>query len=69
MANATPGGHASLREPSGRSNDHSRRVSLIPARPGEGRLTEPTAAIQPWRRALIFVPPNQISERSLLSVV
>ena len=31
-----------------------RRVSLILARPGEGRLTEPTAAIQRWRRELIF---------------
>ena len=31
-------------------------VSLIPIRPGEGRLTEPMAAIQPWRRELVFMP-------------
>jgi hypothetical protein len=29
---------------------------FIPVRPGEGRLTETTAAIQPWRRELIFTP-------------
>ena len=39
-----------------------RRVSLIPVRPGEGRLTEPTAAIQPWRRELIFMPET-VGER------
>jgi|SRR6516165_6214892 len=33
-----------------------RRVSLIPMRPGEGRLTEPTAVTQPWRRELVFMP-------------
>ena len=33
-----------------------RRASLIPVRPGEGRQTEPTAAIQPWRRELVFMP-------------
>src|SRR5215813_387083 len=33
-----------------------RRVSLIPAGPDEGRLTEPTTAIQPSRREPLFVP-------------
>jgi hypothetical protein len=33
-----------------------RRVSLIPVRPGEGRLKEPTAATQRWRRELVFMP-------------
>jgi len=32
------------------------RVSLIPVRAGEGRLTEPTTAVQPWRREPLFVP-------------
>src|SRR5215510_7562244 len=36
----------------------NRRVSLIPMRPDEGRLTEPTTAIQPWRREPLFVPPS-----------
>ena len=31
-------------------NGWKRRVSLIPVRPGEGRLTEPQAATRPWRR-------------------
>ena len=39
-----------------RDNGCLRRVSLIPVRPCEGRLTEPTAAIQPWRRELAFMP-------------
>jgi hypothetical protein len=33
-----------------------RRVSLIPVRPGEGRLTEPTTAVQPWKQEPLFVP-------------
>ena len=33
-----------------------RRISPIPVRPGEGQLTEPTAATQPWRRELGFMP-------------
>ena len=41
-----------LDPPSGRN----RRVSLIPVRPDEGRLTEPTTAVQPWRREPLFVP-------------
>src|SRR5262245_28875264 len=31
------------------------RVSLILVRPDEGRLTEPTTAVQPWRREPLFV--------------
>src|SRR5262249_24961878 len=34
----------------------NRRVSLIPVRPDEGRLTEPTTAVQPCRREALFVP-------------
>jgi hypothetical protein len=35
--------------------DRFRRVSLIPVRPGEGRLTEPTTAVQTWRPELVFM--------------
>src|SRR5262249_32320044 len=35
-----------------------RRVSLFPVRPDEGRLTEPTTAVQPWQREPLFVPPK-----------
>ena len=40
----------------GAANGRSRRISLVALRPGEGRLTEPTAAIQPWRQELVFMP-------------
>jgi hypothetical protein len=40
-------------EPNGRS----RLIFLVAASSGEGLLTEPTAAIQPWRRELVFMPP------------
>ena len=33
-----------------------RRVSLIPVRPDEGRLTEPTTDVQLGRREPLFVP-------------
>jgi hypothetical protein len=36
--------------------DGFRRVSLIPVRAGEGRLTERIAAIRSWRRELVFMP-------------
>jgi len=39
----------------GPSTGRFRRVSLIPKRPDEGRLTEPTTAVQPWRREPLFV--------------
>jgi hypothetical protein len=42
-----------------RANGWNRRVSLIPVRPDEGRLTEPTTAVQPWRREPLFVPPDR----------
>ena len=45
----------------GPANVWSRRVSLIPVRPGEGRLTEPTMVVQPWGREPLFVP--QIGRR------
>jgi len=31
----------------------------IPVRPDEGRLTEPTTAVQPWQREPLFVPQNR----------
>jgi hypothetical protein len=38
------------------SDDCLRRVWLIRVWPGECRLTESTAATQPWRRELVFMP-------------
>ena len=40
----------------GGSGGRFRRVSPTPVRPGEGRLTEPTAAIQPRRRERFHAP-------------
>ena len=36
-------------------------VSPVAVRPGEGRLTKPTAATQPWRRQLVFMPGSGLS--------
>src|SRR6516165_3746750 len=33
----------------------------FPVGPGEGRLTEPTAVIHPWRRELVFLPHKRPS--------
>jgi hypothetical protein len=38
------------------SNDGFRRILLLAAHPGEGRLTQPTAATQAWGRELLFMP-------------
>jgi hypothetical protein len=42
--------------PAPMANGRNRRVSLIPVRPGECRLTEPMAAIRPWRCEPVFMP-------------
>src|SRR5262249_85153 len=42
----------------GPANGRNRRVSLITVRPDESRLTEPTTAVQPWRREPLFVPQS-----------
>jgi len=34
----------------------NRRLSPLAVRPGEGRLTEPTPAVQPRSRELVFMP-------------
>src|SRR6516162_4464939 len=52
------GGHLML-------NDRCRRVSLIPVRPREGRLREPMAATQPWRRELVFMPLSSPPHRRI----
>jgi hypothetical protein len=36
-------------------------IRLIPVRPDERRLTEPTAGAQPWRREPLFVPHKRPS--------
>src|SRR5215469_8803100 len=39
-----------------RRDDRFRRLSPIAVRPGEGRLTESTPAVQPRSRELVFIP-------------
>jgi hypothetical protein len=36
--------------------DYLRRIFTLPAGSGEGPLTEPTAAAQPWRRERVLMP-------------
>src|ERR1700680_3607679 len=38
------------------ANGSSRRIFLPAAHPGEGPLTEPTAAVPAWRPELVFMP-------------
>ena len=45
--------------------DGFRRVSLIPVRAGEGRLTERIAAIRSWRRELVFMPLSSPPHRRI----
>ena len=47
------------------ANVGCRRISLVPVRPGEGPLTEPTSAAQPSRREPLFMP--QFGRRRLSS--
>src|SRR6516164_1307861 len=48
-----------LRRP---ENDSYRRLSPVAVHPGEGPVTEPTAATQPWRRPPLFMPYNRRSQ-------
>jgi hypothetical protein len=43
----------------GQPNGWFRRVSPVAVRPGEGPLTEPTVATQPWRRKSLFMPQSR----------
>src|SRR5260370_42405278 len=36
----------------------NRRILLLAANPGEGRFTQPTAAIQTWQPELVFMPQS-----------
>jgi len=38
------------------AHDRFRRILVIAGRSGEGLLTEPTTAAQPWRRERLFMP-------------
>jgi hypothetical protein len=40
----------------GRAAVRLRRILLLAAHPGEGRLTQPTAATQAWGREPLFMP-------------
>jgi len=51
----------------GRANDGFRRVSPVASRPREGPLTEPTAAIQPWRRLPLLMPHCGHCQNSVLA--
>ena len=46
------------RPPQARRAVRKRRVSSVAVRPGEGPLTERTAATQSWRRERVFMPPE-----------
>ena len=37
-------------------NGRNRRILPIAERPGQGRLTEPTADVRPWRPERVFMP-------------
>jgi hypothetical protein len=39
-----------------RANDRCRRILVIAGRSGEGLLTEPTTAAQPWQREPLLMP-------------
>ena len=52
-----PNGRLGVNRPARHPKVRNRRVWLIPVRRGEGRLTEPTAATQPWQRELVLMPP------------
>jgi hypothetical protein len=41
------------------SNGRFRRILLLAAHPGEGRFTQPTAAVQSWRPELVFMPQRR----------
>jgi hypothetical protein len=53
--------HAALRIAEEGRKVWNRRVSLIPVGPGEGRLTEPTAAVRPWSRERVPSPKPVIA--------
>jgi len=46
----------SVRGASGDGRPYRERVSLVTVAPAEGPFTERTAAAQPWRRELVFMP-------------
>jgi hypothetical protein len=48
----------SVRGASGDGRPYRERISTIAVRPGEGRLTEPTAAVPAWWPELAFMAPH-----------
>ena len=44
--------------PAAAANGRFRRIFLLAAHPGEGPLTEPTAAARAWRPELVFMPQS-----------
>jgi len=47
----------------GRAAVRLRRILLLAAHPGEGRLTQPTAATQAWGREPLFMPHSSPFDR------
>ena len=45
------------------ANSRNRRISSVAARPGEGRVTERTAGVQPAPRERVFMPHSRPSKR------
>jgi hypothetical protein len=43
----------------GSANGRYRRIFLLAAHPGEGRLSQPTAGAQPWPRERVLMPRNR----------
>ena len=41
------------------------RILLLAAYPGDGRFTQPTAAVQTWRPELVFMPQKRRSKSHL----
>src|SRR5215831_15829554 len=60
-AYALPNGEGQPAEYLGFLGNRFRRVSPVAPRPREGPLAEPTPAVQPGRRELVFMPPQQSS--------
>ena len=49
------------------TNGRNRRILLLAAHPGEGRLPHPTAAVQTWRPELVSMPQSRLPRPRRLS--
>jgi hypothetical protein len=51
------------------ANGRNRRIFTVPARSGEGPLTERTASVQPVRRERVFMPHGGHSVPAIASFI